>query len=50
MPIDTFSIPSESTQNKQQYVTKITCTEVRGGGGGGGGDYGVWKCVKNVLV
>ena len=30
MPIETFNISFESTQNKQQYGTKITCTEVRG--------------------
>ena len=29
MSIETFNIPFESTQNKQQYDTKITCTEVR---------------------
>ena len=27
----------ESTLNKQQYGTKITCIEERGRGGGGGG-------------
>ena len=37
VPIETFHILFESTQNKLQYGTKITCTEVRGGGGGGGG-------------
>ena len=40
MPIETFNISFESTQNKQQYVAKTTCTEIRdvwGGGGGGGG-------------
>ena len=30
VPIETFNIPIESTQNKQQYDTKITSTEVRG--------------------
>ena len=35
MPIETFNISFESTQNKQQYGSKITGTEVRGGGGGG---------------
>ena len=39
MPIETFNISFEGTQNKQQYGTKITCTKVRVGGGGGGG----WK-------
>ena len=34
--IETFNISFESTQYKQQYGAKITCTEVRGGGGGGG--------------
>ena len=34
MPIETFNISVESTQNKQQYGTKITCTGGRGGGGG----------------
>ena len=29
MPIATINISFESTQNKQQYGTKITCTEVR---------------------
>ena len=29
VPIETFSISFESTQNKQQYGTKITSTEVR---------------------
>ena len=33
MPIETFNISFESTQNKQQYGAKITCTEVRGYGG-----------------
>ena len=52
VPIETFNISFESTQNKQQYGTNLTCTEVRleeknmenknyilkiGGGGGGGG-------------
>ena len=37
MPIRTFNISFESSQNKQQYGTKITCTEVKGGGGRGGG-------------
>ena len=31
MPIETFNI---SFGNKQQYGTKITCTEISGGGGG----------------
>ena len=30
VPVETFNIPFESTQNKQQYGTKITSTEVRG--------------------
>ena len=34
VPIETLSISFESTQNKQQYGTKITSTEVRGRGGG----------------
>ena len=25
VPVETFNISSESTQNKQQYGTKITC-------------------------
>ena len=29
VPIETFNISFESTQNKQQYGTKITCTEAR---------------------
>ena len=29
VPIETFNISFESTQNKQQYDTKITYTEVR---------------------
>ena len=29
MRIETFKISFESTQNNQQYGTKITCTEVR---------------------
>ena len=37
MPIEEFNISFESTQNKHQYGTKITCTEVGWGGGGGGG-------------
>ena len=37
LPIETFNISFESTQNKQQYGTKITCTKEGGGGGGGGG-------------
>ena len=28
--IETFNISFESTQNNQQYGTKITCTELRG--------------------
>ena len=28
VPIETFSILFESTQNMQQYGTKFTCTEV----------------------
>ena len=35
VPIETFNISFESTRNKQQYGTKITCTEVRSGGVGG---------------
>ena len=52
MCLETFNISFEDTQNKQQYGTRTTCTEVRGGesrrvnflfkivllGGGGGGD------------
>ena len=34
VPIESFNISFESTQNKQLYVTKITYTEVRGRGGG----------------
>ena len=34
MSIETFNISFESTQNKQQYGTKITNTEGKGGGGG----------------
>ena len=30
MSIETLNISFESTRNKQQYGTKITCTEVRG--------------------
>ena len=30
VPIETFNVLFESTQNKQQYGTKITYTEVRG--------------------
>ena len=33
----------ESTLNKQQYGTKITCIEERVTGGGGGGGGGKWK-------
>ena len=29
VPIQTFNILFESTQNREQYGTKITCTEVR---------------------
>ena len=29
VPIETFNTSFESTQNEQQYGTKITCTEVR---------------------
>ena len=29
MPTGTFNISFESTQNKQQYGTKITCSEAR---------------------
>ncbi len=29
MPIETFNILFENTQNKQQYGTNITCIEVR---------------------
>ena len=29
MPIETFNISFKNTQNKQQYGTKITCTEGR---------------------
>ena len=32
MPIETFNIPFESTQNKQQHGNKITYIEVRGEG------------------
>ena len=45
MLLETFSISFDNTQNKQQYGTKITCTEIKGGGGGGGG--GVM--IKNVI-
>ena len=31
VPIDTFNISLESTQNKPQYGTKITFTEIREG-------------------
>ena len=34
MPIEIFNISFESTLNRQQYGTKITCTEIREGGGG----------------
>ena len=27
MPVETFNISFESTQHKQQYGSKITCTE-----------------------
>ena len=30
VPIETFNISFESTQNKQQYGTRITCTDVKG--------------------
>ena len=30
MPVETFSISFESTQNKQQYGATITCTEIGG--------------------
>ena len=30
VPTEIFNILFESTHNKQQYGTKITCTEVRG--------------------
>ena len=36
MCLETINTSFERTRNKQQYGTKITCTEVRGGGGGGG--------------
>ena len=49
MPIETFNLSFESTQNKQQYDTKITSTEVRGGGGGGEGGDKVYGDFKNVL-
>ena len=44
MPIEIFNILFENTQNKQQYGTKITCTEVgeRGRGGGEGGGMKLW--------
>ena len=29
VPIETFNISIESTQNQQQYGTKITCTKAR---------------------
>ena len=45
MPIETFNISFESTQNKQQDGTKITCTEIRGGGG----SYGDKKCDTTFL-
>ena len=34
VPIETLDISFEGTQSRQQCVTTITCTEVRGGGGG----------------
>ena len=34
MLIQTFNISFDSTQNKLQFGTRITCTEVRGRGGG----------------
>ena len=37
VPIGTFNISFESTQNKQQYGTIITCHTGKWGGGGGGG-------------
>ena len=30
VPLERFNIPIESTQNKQQYGTKMSCTEERG--------------------
>ena len=29
VPVETFNISSEGTQNKQHYATNMTCTEVR---------------------
>ena len=42
VPIETFSISFESTQNKQRYGMKITCTEVRGK------SYGHFKCDNKI--
>ena len=33
MPVETFCTSFDSVQNKQQYGTKITFTDGRGGGG-----------------
>ena len=43
------NISLESTQNKQQYGTKITGTDVRWGGGGGGGEE-LWRVKKFVTT
>ena len=46
VPIETFNILFQSTFNKQQYGSQITCIEVRGGGGGE--SYGEFKnCYNN---
>ena len=44
MPIETFNISFESTQNMHQYGTKISITDVMGRGGGG--NYGDKKYDK----
>ena len=41
--IATFNISFESTKDKQQYGTKITCTEVRK-------NYGIFKNVLQILT
>ena len=45
VPIETFNITFDSTQNKQQYGTKITYIDV----GGGGRDYGEMKFDKIIV-
>ena len=44
MPIETYNISFESTQNKQQYGTKIIYTKVKWEGG-----YGELKFIKNYI-